>query len=278
VRRRIAPVFLLMLIALALTAQGCGSSNTTEAKRRTLVLATTTSAQDSGILDEFVKRFEKQYPYTLKAVAVGSGSALFMGRNGDADVMLTHEPKAEGEFMEAGNGESIHKVMHNDFIIVGPADDPAQIRGLKDADEAFRRIAASGSTFISRSDASGTNGMEMSIWDRLGIKPSGNSWYVETGQGMGETLRITEQKGAYTLTDRATFIVMKEGLSLKMLVQGDSRLLNQYSVIVVNPNKSPRVNHQGALDFSTFLRSAETRKLIREFGWDSYHERLFYPD
>jgi tungstate transport system substrate-binding protein len=278
VRRPFAPFCLLILAALLTLSQGCGDSNSKAAGRRTLVLATTTSAQDSGILDEFVKRFEKQYPYNLKAVAVGSGSALFMGRNGDADVMLTHEPKAEEEFMAAGDGESIQKVMHNDFIIVGPASDPARIRGLKDSDEAFRRIAASGSTFVSRADASGTNAMEMTIWDRLGITPSGNGWYVETGQGMGEVLRIAEQKEAYTLSDRATFIVMREGLSLKMLVQGDPRLLNQYSVIVVNPNKSPRVNHQGALDFSAFLRSAETKRLIREFGWDHYHEHLFYPD
>jgi tungstate transport system substrate-binding protein len=278
VRRARTLVCLLILAALLTLAQGCGDSNPKAAGRRTLILATTTSAQDSGILDEFVNRFEKKYPYNLKAVAVGSGSALFMGRNGDADVMLTHEPKAEGEFMAAGDGESIHKVMHNDFVIVGPAGDPARIRGLKDSDQAFRRIAASGSTFVSRADASGTNAMEMTIWDRLGIKPSGNSWYIETGQGMGEVLRIAEQKDAYTLSDRATFIVMREGLSLKMLSQGDPRLLNQYSVIVVNPNKSPRVNHQGALAFSAFLRSAETKKLIKEFGWDKYREHLFYPD
>jgi len=277
-RRPVVPALLLILVLTVALAQGCSDSNPGKVGRRTLILATTTSAQDSGILDEFVRRFEKQYPYKLKAVAVGSGSALFMGRNGDADVMLTHEPKAEGEFMEAGNGESIHKVMHNDFIIVGPASDPAHIRSLRDADEAFSKIAASGSTFVSRSDASGTNAMELTIWDRLGINPSGNKWYVETGQGMGETIRIAEQKNAYTLTDRATYIVMEEGLSLKMLVQGDSRLINQYSVTVVNPNKSPRVNNQGAVDFSAFLRSAQTKKLIREFGWDRYHEHLFYSD
>jgi tungstate transport system substrate-binding protein len=278
VRRTFAPAFLLILAVLVATAQGCGSSNTGAAGRRTLILAATTSAQDSGILDEFVNRFEDQYPYRLKAVAVGSGSALFMGRNGDADVMLTHEPRAESEFMEAGNGESIHKVMHNDFIIVGPARDPARIRGLKNADEAFRRIADSGSAFISRGDASGTNAMELTIWGRLGMQPAGNSWYVETGQGMGETLRIADQKDAYTLTDKATFIVMRKGISPKMLVQGDSRLVNQYSVTVVNPEKSPRVNHRGAVAFSAFLRSAETKKLIKEFGWDRYHEHLFYPD
>ncbi len=276
--RRLRPEVLLLLLAVLLAvAAGCGSSPSAGG-RKTLILATTTSAEDSGILDEFVKRFEKEQPYKLKAVAVGSGSALFMGRNGDADVMLTHEPRAEQEFMAAGYGESNNKVMHNDFIIVGPTGDPARIAGLKDADEAFKRIAASGSTFISRGDASGTNAMEVSVWDRLGMKPSGSAWYLESGQGMGETIRIADQKNAYTMTDRATFIVMEKGLALKILVQGDPRLVNQYSVTVVNPSRGPRVNHQGAVAFSEFLRSAKTRKFISDFGWDRYHQHLFYPD
>jgi tungstate transport system substrate-binding protein len=277
--RRLRPeVLVLLMVVLLAAVAGCGGSGPSAGGRKTLILATTTSAEDSGILDEFVKRFEKVQPYRLKAVAVGSGSALFMGRNGDADVMLTHEPRAEREFMQAGYGESSGKVMHNDFIIVGPAGDPAGIAGLKDAGEAFRRIAASGSTFVSRGDASGTNAMELSVWDGLGIKPSGNAWYIESGQGMGETIRIADQKNAYTLVDRATFIVMEKGLGLKMLVQGDPRLVNQYSVTVVNPSRAPRVNHQGAVAFSEFLRSAKTRKFIAGFGWDRYRQHLFYPD
>ena len=190
------------------------------------------------------EEFEEKYPYDVKAVAVGSGAALFMGSNGDADVMLTHEPKAEAEFMASGFGESIDKVMHNDFIIVGPAADPAGIKGLDDAAEAAKRIAESGSPFASRGDASGTNAMEMSTGSAPACGPP-NLWYFETGQGMGETLRIASDKDAYTMTDRATFIVMEPWLESGIMVEGDGRLVNQYSVTVVNPEKFPRVNTKG---------------------------------
>lgn len=270
--KRVAATILFLLV---LAGAGCGSQGS--ASRSRLVLATTTSAQDSGILDEFVKRFEKKYPYDVKAVAVGSGAALFMGMNGDADVMLTHEPKAEKEFMEAGCGESIQKVMHNDFIIVGPPSDPAGIKGLKDAAGAAKLIASSGSPFASRGDASGTNAMEMSVWERAGVQPAA-PWYFETGQGMGETLRIANDRNAYTLTDRATFIVMKPWLSSEIMVEGDGSLVNQYSVAVVDPKMFPRVNIAGARDFKAFLLSDDTKKLIADFGWREYHEHLFYPD
>ena len=268
---------LLSLSIAFVVTSGCSGSKFPEAKRTPLVLATTTSAEDSGILAEFVKRFEKDYPYKVKAVAVGSGAALFMGRNGDADVMLTHEPMAEREFMAAGYGESSNKVMHNDFVVAGPASDPAGIRGLEDADEAFRRIAAKGALFVSRADASGTNAMELSVWDRIGAKPTADS-YMDTGSSMGETLRVADEKSAYTLTDRATFIVMKDALDMKLLAQGDPRLVNQYTVTVVNPERFSRVNHDGAVAFSEFLRTPETKKLIRDYGWDQYREHLFYPD
>lgn len=274
-KRCVAPAAALLLVFLL--AAGCGGSRFPESSRKPLILATTTSAQDSGILDEFVTRFEDRYPYSVKAVAVGSGAALFMGSNGDADVMMTHEPKAEAEIMASGAGESNDKVMHNDFIIVGPPDDPAGIRGLNDADEAFRRILSSGSGFVSRADASGTNAMEMSVWERVGAMPRDDS-YIETGQGMGETMRIANEKEAYTLTDRATFIVMEEFLSLEKLVEGDDRLINQYTVTVVNPKRFPRVNHRGALEFRKFVLSRESKDFIREYGWDRYRQRLFYPD
>lgn len=274
-KRNVAAV--LAAVLLIIVAAGCGGSRFPAGSRKSLVLATTTSAQDSGILDEFVKRFEDKYPYDLKAVAVGSGAALFMGSNGDADLMLTHEPKAEAELMAAGLGESSEKVMHNDFIVVGPAKDPAGIRGLKDADEAFRRIVTSGSSFVSRADASGTNAMEMSIWERIGTNPQADR-YIQTGQGMGETMRIADEKQAYTITDRATFIVMNEWLSLEKLVEGDGRLINQYTVTVVNPERFSDVNHQGAVRFKEFLLSGEIKELIRKYGWDRYRQRLFYPD
>lgn len=267
--------FTTCLLLLVLAAAGCGSQGS--ASRSRLVLATTTSAQDSGILEEFVKRFEEKYPYDVKAVAVGSGAALFMGTNGDADVMLTHEPKAEAEFMAAGYGESIKKVMHNDFILVGPASDPAGIKGLDDAAEAAKRIAESSSPFASRGDASGTNAMEISTWERAGVQPA-EPWYFETGQGMGETLRIASDRDAYTMTDRATFIVMEPWLESKILVEGDRLLVNQYSVTVVNPERFPRVNIAGARDFEAFLLSEDTKKFIEDFGWRQYKKRLFYPD
>lgn len=266
---------LLLLVAWVFLGCGCGGSS--GEKISEITLATTTSAEDSGILDEFVKRFEKEYPYRVKAVAVGSGAALFMGRNGDADVLLTHEPKAEKEFMEAGYGESITKIMHNDFIIVGQRKDPAKIRGLTDAIEAARKIVSSGSVFVSRGDASGTNAMELSIWEMAGVRPQGKN-YIETGQGMGETIRIANEMGAYTLTDRATFIVLEESLSLKIMVEGDKRLLNQYSLIIPNPKLHPKVNYKGAKAFLEFLSKPETKRFIGNYGVDRYHKQLFYPD
>lgn len=273
----LAAVFAAVIIA---SAVGCGSSGGGgTAGKGTVILATTTSAEDSGILDEFSRRFQESYPYKLKAVAVGSGAALFMGGNGDADIMITHEPKAEREFMAAGNGESTRKLMHNDFVVVGPADDPAGIKGMKDGAEAFRKIAESGSTFISRGDASGTNAMEISLWEKLGMDPSGEPWYNSAGQGMGETLRIAFTKGAYTLSDRASYIVMKaNGLGLTLLVEGDPGLLNQYTVTVVNHEKFPGVNHEGALAFDSFLKEPSTVELIRTWGMDDYKVHLFYPD
>ena len=270
-RFAVAACLLLLLPA----SSGCGAGSSVERSR--LVVATTTSAQDSGILDELVERFEEKYPYDVKAVAVGSGAALFMGTNGDADVMLTHEPKAEEEFMASGCGESIDKVMHNDFILVGPASDPAGIKGLNDAAEAAKRIAETGSPFASRGDASGTNAMEMSTWERTGVQPA-EPWYFETGQGMGETLRIASDKGAYAMTDRATFIVMEPWLESKITVEGDRLLINQYSVTLVSPEKFPRVNIEGARDFKEFLLSEEMKEFIADYGQKKYKKRLFYPD
>ena len=274
-RRCLGTAALLLLCTVLVTASGCGTPGF--AKRSKLILASTTSAEDSGVLNEFVKRFEKAYPYDVKAVAVGSGAALFMGRNGDADVMLTHEPKAEKEFMDTGSGESVDKVMHNDFIIVGPASDPAGIKGMTDAAAAGRKIVEARAPFVSRADASGTNAMEMSVWERAGVRPAADR-YTETGQGMDQTLRIADQKKAYALTDRATFIVLGDSVSLEKLVEGDRSLVNQYCVTVVNPARFGRINHAGAVAFRDFLLAEGTQNMIAGFGWDQYHERLFYPD
>lgn len=274
-----AVTFLLLFMIMTAIIPGCGGngSGIKPEDRSTLILATTTSVQDSQILDDFVERFESAYPYTLKAIAVGSGAALFMGQNGDADVILTHEPNGEKVFMDGGYGESIDKVMYNDFIIIGPPDDPAGIKGLKDPAEAAKKIVDSGSTFISRGDASGTNAMELSLWERAGITPGGD-WYVETGQPMAATIRIAEDKEAYTLTDRATFIVLEDALDMEIMVEGDPGLKNQYSVVVVNPKLHPEINNRGAIAFRDFLLDPETKEFIRDYGWDEYHKHLFYPN
>jgi len=276
--RKARPAAFLVAALIVVAACGCGSG-TSSAGRSPVVLATTTSTEDSGILNEFVKRFEAENPhYKIKPVAVGSGAALFMGMNGDADLMLTHEPKAEKDFIARGDASSSWKLMHNDFIIVGPASDTAHIKGMKDGAAAMKAISATGSNFLSRGDASGTNAMEMTLWNRAGISPSGQPWYKESGQGMGETLRIADEKDYYTITDRATYIVMSPYLKLKKMVDGDPTMRNQYTVTIVNPEKFPQVNNKGAVAFSNFLKEPATRKFIEAFGLSRYNQHLFYPD
>ncbi len=274
-RRRLAAAALAAAVCLACLAPGCGGGGIPESERSELILASTTSVLDSGILEELVTRFEKDHPYRVKAIAVGSGAALLMAMQGEADVTLTHEPKAEKDLMDAGFGESRREVMHNDFIVVGPPGDPAGVAGMTDAAEAFGRIAASGAPFLSRGDASGTHAMELATWRRAGIQPAGD-WYRESGQGMGYTLRIADDQGAYTLTDRATFIVLEEALDLGIMVEGDPELINRYSCIVVAPDAFPGLNHRGAVEFSDFLLDADTRRFIEGFGLDRYHQHLFY--
>jgi tungstate transport system substrate-binding protein len=277
VRRKALAAVAVFLAAVLLAGSfcGCGSSGIPEEERSELILATTTSVLDSGLLDALVARFEAEYPYRIKAIAVGSGAALLMARQGEADVTVTHEPKAEKEFMEAGYGESRREIMYNDFIVVGPSSDPAGIKGMEDATGAFALISESEQPFVSRGDASGTHAMELSIWERAGIQPSGE-WYRESGQGMGYTLRIAEDEGAYTLTDRATFIVLDEALDLEIMVEGDAQLLNVYAVIVTNPDVYTDTNIQGARDFEAFLFEEDTQAFIADFGVDEYDQHLFY--
>ena len=188
-----------------------------------------------------------------------------------------HQPKAEKQFVADGNAASYDKLMHNDFLIVGPASDPAHIKGRKDGVEAVKAIAATGSPFVSRGDASGTNGAEMTLWERAGITPA-PPWYISAGQGMGATLRIADEKHAYALTDRASYTVLSKALGLKPMVEGDPTMLNQYTITVVNHKKFPGTNYGGALALKKFLESAKTRKIISNFGWDQYKVHLFYPD
>jgi tungstate transport system substrate-binding protein len=242
-----------------------------------LILATTTSTQDSGLLDVLIPAFEAASGYTVQTVAVGTGQALQMGQDGNADVLLVHAPASEKTYMDGGFGAERFLVMHNDFILVGPTADPAGIKGDTSAVDAFKKIAAASAPFISRGDDSGTNKAELALWKKAEITPAGD-WYVESGQGMGATLKIAGEKAGYTLTDRATYLANKEGLGLDVLVEGDTSLLNIYHVITVNPAKWPKVNVEGAKAFAQWLISPDTQKLIGEFGVEKYGQPLFFPD
>ena len=245
-----------------------------------LILSTTTSTQDSGLLDVLVPLFEQQTGYNVKVVAVGTGAALQMGQQGNADVLLVHAPSSEVTYMNGGFGKDRLLVMHNDFIIVGPSSDPGGIKGTASAVDAFKKIAAASAPFISRGDASGTNTKELVLWKSAGLDPAGEKpgWYVESGQGMGATLTIASQKNAYTLTDRATYLANKANLQLDILVEKDASLLNVYHVITVNPDKWPKVNYVGALAFAKWLTSPATQDVIGKFGVDKYGQQLFIPD
>jgi len=246
--------------------------------QKNIILATTTSTQDSGLLDELIPLFEKKTGYFVKTIAVGSGQAMAMGRKGEADVLLVHSPEDEKTFMAEGYGIDRRLVMHNDFIIVGPPSDPAKIKGIKSVVEAFKKIAQSKSLFISRSDNSGTHAKEKAIWKAANIKPGGEKWYHETGLGMGQTLNVASEKRAYTLTDRGTYLALKKRLELEMLSYGDKMLFNIYHVIVVNPERFPKVNASGARAFSDFMVSNEAQSIIKTFGIAKFGAPLFFPD
>jgi len=242
-----------------------------------IILATTTSTQDSGLLDVLLPAFQAATGYNVKTVAVGSGQALTMGEEGNADVLLVHAPASEIVFMDGGFGTDRWLVMHNDFILVGPAADPASIKGMG-ALEAMQALATSGATFVSRGDDSGTHKKELDLWKKAEVDPAGQAWYLETGQGMGATLIIASEKAAYTLTDRATYLANQDNLQLVILSEGDPTLLNVYHVIAVNPEKWPAVNADGAAAFADFLTSVDGQSLIAVFGVEEFGQPLFIPD
>ena len=243
-----------------------------------LILATTTSTQDSGLLDVLIPLFQEQTEYTVQTVAVGSGAALQMAEEGNADVLLVHAPAPEKELMEAGWGKDRFLVMHNDFVVVGPAEDPAGIKAAATTVDAFKAIADSGPGFVTRGDDSGTHKMELSLWKKTEFDPTGQSWYTDSGQGMGATLMIASETQAYTLTDRATYLANKDNLDLEILFEGDAALLNVYHVITVNPEKWSDVNYEGAMAFSEFMSAPETQAVIAEFGTEEFGQPLFFPD
>lgn len=271
-------LLLSLLVFFAVVVSACGSAGANKPPANpNLILATTTSTQDSGLLDVLVPLFEKQSGYTVKTVAVGTGEALKMGEEGNADVLLVHAPSSEVTFMQGGSGKDRMLVMHNDFIMVGPAADPAGIKGKTPA-AALTAIYEAGAPFVTRADDSGTYKKEVSLWQKAGVDPKGQSWYIETGQGMGASLTVASEKAAYILTDRATYLANKENLQLEILNEGDNSLLNVYHVITVNPDKWPKVNYEGARAFAKFITSAATQKVIGQFGRDKFGQPLFYPD
>ena len=254
-----------------------GSAGGETASKGTVILATTTSTQDSGLLDELIPRFERESGYTVKTVAVGSGQALELGERGEADVLLVHSPAAEEKLMQTGTAGERRLVMHNDFIVVGPTSDPVRIKG-DDVERAFEDIAADRGRFISRGDDSGTNARELDLWQAAGIEPRG-SWYEKSGQGMGATLQIAAQKQAYTLSDRGTYLATagpREDLDI--LVEGDDALLNVYHVIEMTKRAGARVKEPGARAFARWIVSPPVQGTIRAFGRDKFGEPLFTPD
>jgi len=249
-----------------------------QAQPKTIILATTTSTQDSGLLDVLLPVFEKSTGYFVKTIAVGSGQAMAMGQKGEADVLLVHSPAAEKKFVAEGFGINRRLVMHNDFIIVGPPEDSVKLKGMKSSSEAFKKIASGKALFLSRGDNSGTHAKEKEIWKAAGVNPEGEKWYQQTGLGMGQTLSVAAEKKGYTLADRGTYLALKKNLGLDILVEGDAILLNIYHVIEVNPAKWPKVNSAGAKAFADFMVAKETQDVIKTFGVDKFGSPLFFPD
>lgn len=264
-------VFFAAAMALGLAPLGAA------AQGAAIILATTTSTQDSGLLDVLVPRFERETGIPVKVIAVGTGAALRMAARGDADAVLVHAPEAEQRYVESGDLVDGRAVMHNDYVIVGPADDPAGIRGMRSLPDVMRAIAAR-STFISRGDDSGTHGQELALWASAGIDSGRVARREETGQGMGATLNVADQRRAYTLSDRGTYLSLRRRLDLVVLFEGERRLRNPYHAYVVNPAPHPRIRHAEARRFVDFLVSAPVQQAIAEFKRGELGEPLFFPD
>ncbi|MHB0977770.1 MAG: ABC transporter substrate-binding protein [Candidatus Aquicultorales bacterium] len=290
-KRQITVLVLFALAVVGVIVAGCteakkdtetvANKEAVEVSRKTetIILATTTSTKDTGLLDELIPAFEKKTGIKVKTIAVGTGEAIKMGERGEADVLLVHAKKTEEKFMADGYGDKRLAVMYNDFVLVGPASDPAGIKGLTSAKDAFQKIADSGSAFASRSDESGTHKKELSIWESLPVQPGGD-WYLKTGSGMAATLRVASEKQAYTLADRGTWLVQKPNLELELLVEKDKPLLNPYSVITLNPDKfkDSKVKFEAGEKFAEWIVSPEAQRMINDFGKDKYPEPLFVGD
>jgi tungstate transport system substrate-binding protein len=262
-------VLLVILSILSLAAPAAAQS-------ATVILSTTTSTQDSGLLDVLVPMFEKRTGMTVKTISVGTGQALALAARGEADVALVHAPSVERKYVEEGKMRNRRLVMYNDFVVIGPEDDPAKIKGMAKAVDALKRIAGTQSRFVSRGDKSGTHVLELGLWKQAGVEPKG-AWYIESGQGMGQTLGIANDRRAYTITDRGTWLAFQKRISLPILVEKDKLLLNIYSVMEINPANGPRVNTAGGKAFADFMVAVETQSVIKDFGVDKYGQPLFVP-
>lgn len=279
---RLLTRFLLVGFAAAALA-GCAANRPTPASapapgsQGELILATTTSTQDSGLLDVLIPLFESQTGYKVKVIAVGTGQALAMAERGEADAVLAHAPSSEQKLVDSGVVTNYKLVMHNDFVLVGPAADPAGLKGMTSSLAALQRIATKGATFVSRGDDSGTHKLEKSLWQKAGIKPAGN-WYLESGTGMGKTLSIASEKSGYTISDRATYLAQRKNVQLDILVEGDTALKNIYHAMQVNPTKFSKVDGAGGTAFVRFMVDKGTQRIIAQFGKDKYGQPLFFAD
>jgi tungstate transport system substrate-binding protein len=273
IRSLMRPLTLFLLLAVGALAPRPAPVT---AQSSVVILSTTTSTQDSGLLEVLVPTFEKQSGLTVKTISVGTGQALALAARGEADVTLAHAPALERKYVEDGKMRNRRLVMYNDFVIIGPEDDPAKIKGIPKAVDALKRIAASGSRFVSRGDKSGTHVLEQGLWKQAGIEPAA-PWYIESGQGMGATLGIANDRRAYTISDRGTYLAFGKRIALPVLVEEDRPLLNIYSVMEVNPANGPRVNAAGGKAFADFMLTPEVQGVIRTFGVDKYGQALFVP-
>jgi tungstate transport system substrate-binding protein len=274
----------LLLVLMLAFITGCSDTEkeanaklAEKVKPTDLILATTTSTQDSGLLEVLIPEFEKNNNYNVKTIAVGTGQALEMGTRGEADVLLVHAPEAEQKIVDSGDAINRQKVMYNDFILVGPAEDPAKVKGLS-VSEALTKMIESKAAFVSRGDDSGTHKKELELWKKSSLDPKSlGEGYIEAGQGMGATLKIASEKQGYTLTDRATFLAQQKNMpDTAILVEGDESLLNIYHVMQVNNEKHDKVNAEGAKAFVEFMVAENTKTIIKEFGVDKYGEPLFF--
>ena len=266
----------IFVAALLLALVFSSPSNGAEVTQRTVILSTTTSTQDSGLLDVLIPLFEKQTGYSIKTISVGTGQALALAAKGDADVALVHAPSLEKQYVAEGKLLNRRLVMYNDFVIIGPKEDLAKARLAKSAASALKAIEQAKASFVSRGDNSGTHVLEKALWKSAGVEPNG-AWYIEAGQGMGATLGIANERNAYTITDRGTYLALGKRVSLPILIEGDKALLNIYSVMEVNPANGPRINAAGGKAFADFMVAPQTQNVIRSFGVEKFGQSLFVP-